>query len=631
MYATTAGAAGWAAGTCGFTRSGGPVDCNAGSSGAWPVEASDWESGRAACAAMCQGCASCAFFSYSLQQRDCSWFASCPRLSGEVSSFRSFAMGSRGQWTHPGPDCASSAPPPIVFCAVVRHTQGSAMYSFLSLLSVAIATKRVLRHRHVAVHVPTATRGFQLSMPFTNSSIAALSRLTGVEIRSALVSSGGGHSECEAPPSDVTIFKGVTVSTALRVRRQIQNALVEHETLQDLYNRRAFDELQGRFAERLLNDLWSFLEQARKLEPCQQGQPSVTGQPIRVTLQMMQGPSEKLARAGVLHHVSAALHSDALVAVNVLDLVPGEARVARQKSCAYVFLRLPVHHGRWVTFSRDAANCTTPYNHQGRFDVQGRLALQIVVTAIVAASRARYVTCARVNAVVQPAYRASFLEHFARVDASFGVRLAHPSDGRPGRPCRPARHQTPPDDCSADATTSTGGGEVPRSRMGQLPWQMHELQQAASAPLLITEFGSHTQDWVGRPHIQLHPTVFPSPPSTIPPWLLPGPRQARHPWVAEHPYCAGASHWQADTANLWPLFLHRLHLLSGSLRPFMAAVHGRGARKMTCARELLNHDRETAPHHTLPPRARAPATPKKAAESGEHRRWRLNSGRTVRT
>ena len=79
-------------GHCGFGTSG--ADCNTEDSGSWQfnrTEAKNWKVAQAACARRCNACARCQFVSYSLKERDCSWFAMCnmENLKFLVQDFRS--------------------------------------------------------------------------------------------------------------------------------------------------------------------------------------------------------------------------------------------------------------------------------------------------------------------------------------------------------------------------------------------------------------------------------------------------------------------------------------------------------------------------------------------------------------
>ena len=511
------------AGACGQVD-GYHMDCDSGSKGSWQLshtEVSSWGQANQACAAKCAGCRSCKFFSFSLRHRDCSWFAACDTLSGAVPGFRTLPRS--GDWGLPPADALLSRPPSrasIVFCAVVRHTQGASLYSLLSLLSIAIATKRVLgTNATVTVRVPTAPHGLRLDMPFASGALSALGHTTGVSI---LAAEHGGVSECDAPAADVLIFKEVALSTHLRAAGRAHDKLLERDSVGTLYAKGKLRELaSGQFVNELLADFWSFLRQLPEASPLVVVAPwrgsaehgasgdgtRRAGGAVHVVLHLMQGPTVQQARAGMLQHASAALHAEALLAVQTLQLAtPMHGESLLTPPCAYLFLREPVDAGRWVVFTRGAANCSTPSNHLGR-DRTAPFRVRALAATVLPLVRAAKLSCLRVNAQVDPKHKRRFLAEFAAEDATtlrrdpsdagatstplVVVELANLEQGcksiHTGAPGHEGAH-------AGDACEASVQGHRKR-RMALLPQQIEEHSRAALAPLLITEFGTHYTDW----------------------------------------------------------------------------------------------------------------------------------------
>ena len=63
-------------GFCGFTNAAGG-DCNFGPQGQWPLNVHTVAAAEAQCLALCESCARCRYFSFSLTHQDCSWFHDC--------------------------------------------------------------------------------------------------------------------------------------------------------------------------------------------------------------------------------------------------------------------------------------------------------------------------------------------------------------------------------------------------------------------------------------------------------------------------------------------------------------------------------------------------------------------------
>ena len=65
-------------GTCGVTvrSKNHPDDCT-GDKGSWELNVASEHGAASECAALCSRCSNCNFFSFSTQEKDCSWFASC--------------------------------------------------------------------------------------------------------------------------------------------------------------------------------------------------------------------------------------------------------------------------------------------------------------------------------------------------------------------------------------------------------------------------------------------------------------------------------------------------------------------------------------------------------------------------
>ena len=84
-------------GHCGPAALGG--DCATGLRGAWqlgPEEVASWTSARESCSRRCLACSQCAYVSFSLKWRDCSWHASCGQLRDSApTGFRSLAHVAR--------------------------------------------------------------------------------------------------------------------------------------------------------------------------------------------------------------------------------------------------------------------------------------------------------------------------------------------------------------------------------------------------------------------------------------------------------------------------------------------------------------------------------------------------------
>lgn len=65
-------------GTCGVTvRSKNHPDHCTGDKGSWALNVASEHWAASECAALCSRCSNCNFFSFSTQEKDCSWFASC--------------------------------------------------------------------------------------------------------------------------------------------------------------------------------------------------------------------------------------------------------------------------------------------------------------------------------------------------------------------------------------------------------------------------------------------------------------------------------------------------------------------------------------------------------------------------
>lgn len=91
-------------GHCGETRDEGSCSCGErGAFGLKPREAASWAAAARACMRLCRGCARCAYFSVSLRERDCSWYAGCElgNLRASSGSFRSGQL--EGRMTHVSP------------------------------------------------------------------------------------------------------------------------------------------------------------------------------------------------------------------------------------------------------------------------------------------------------------------------------------------------------------------------------------------------------------------------------------------------------------------------------------------------------------------------------------------------
>ena len=73
--------------------------CITGDMGSWNLGAaqssSSWTSAVQACAVKCSSCERCRVISVSASQRDCRWFATCPRLAQEVEGYRTVRVGTR--------------------------------------------------------------------------------------------------------------------------------------------------------------------------------------------------------------------------------------------------------------------------------------------------------------------------------------------------------------------------------------------------------------------------------------------------------------------------------------------------------------------------------------------------------
>lgn len=383
---------------------------------------------------------------------------------------------------------ASSA---VTICAIIEHTQGASEYGFISFAAMAVRAVRELNEPPVVVF-PLSLGGLSLDMLYTEQSLAALARHAGFR---------WSHDRGACASPDVVVGDHVTTHDGIRAQLKPQGR-------QQLATAMNFP-MHG--AAGLLQGLWTTLRVLARRGKLPDASNGVNGErSLRVSLALYSWS------AGPLAHAHAILRAETLTVLQLLEpsvgvamrvgwnlpppvwsatsLIGMEAALQDQADCAYLFLRSPVVNGVWAFTEVNVTQSPPPGDRKFRnFKVieGSKMTMEHVANASMPLIRQAGLTCVRVSALTRPD-QSSLLSAFARADPGVRVRMSNMVGVEPGR-----------------ATQSNRWLHKGADPALVLP-NVHERFFAYSAPLLISEVGTHWTDFIlgkraqrGRPSVVL--------------------------------------------------------------------------------------------------------------------------------
>ena len=220
----------------------------------------------------------------------------------------------------------SSAPPGVLFCADIFHTQGASIYGFRSYLSLIARAAKVLAPIPVTAMIPEGSIadgghgfGFDLAAPFSAESLVNFAGEAGFVWQTSLQPSG---SSCSYYDSDVRVGDALHLHRGLAVNRSITYGLASFRRDLSTY----------------VQEIWRYLR--AEVDDLSLWRPGAGL--LRVSLLMMHWTASALSHASVVLPEEAALVTR-LLAFETRSTLEATRPCPRDRlRCAYVHVREPI-------------------------------------------------------------------------------------------------------------------------------------------------------------------------------------------------------------------------------------------------------------------------------------------------
>ena len=220
----------------------------------------------------------------------------------------------------------SSAPPGVLFCADIFHTQGASIYGFRSYLSLIARAAKVLAPIPVTAMIPEGSIadgghgfGFDLAAPFSAESLVNFAGEAGFVWQTSLQPSG---SSCSYYDSDVRVGDALHLHRGLAVNRSITYGLAPFRRDLSTY----------------VQEIWRYLR--AEVDDLSSWRPGAGL--LRVSLLMMHWTASALSHASVVLPEEAALVTR-LLAFETRSTLEATRPCPRDRlRCAYVHVREPI-------------------------------------------------------------------------------------------------------------------------------------------------------------------------------------------------------------------------------------------------------------------------------------------------
>ena len=381
----------------------------------------------------------------------------------------------------------------LMFCADIVHSLGAVEYALVSLFSFIIAVRRTL-NVPVGLLLPPVSR-----LLYSNESLYLLAAATSIQ----LIEVDPSHS-CSMKHAHFVIGSLVEPLRGLPARHGKSGKLGVDE-------RDAFNHTTGMLLPHHHPEV-HFRNLVRRISDVllQQNPPA-----SRVTV--VAKVTSEIGNT-VLAHAAHVFRSEAMLVARTLEVAPLAVEEPPRR-CAYVWLRAPVDrmhaNGPLLyapTYIRSlsalAPANTTPWKHSTlrlawHQNPLPTLPFEAVARAIVLRARAHGLDCAVVNAMrKQRVSVATLVATFAAVDptfVAFDARTEASSNQGPPSPPPPPRPLPPPPKSKSRLRLSPHWylpEGAARTALQRQRWR------AATAPLLISDVGTHSLDFLHLHRVQ---------------------------------------------------------------------------------------------------------------------------------